>query len=105
MKQRVLRLYDEAVPTSEIARRLCVSRSWCRRVKQRRDEPPRKPTGRPPKLSLKHRKCLAQWVAEKPDATLGELHLRLQKDLGITVSIGCLWNTLHAMNFTFKKSR
>ncbi len=42
---------------------------------------------------------------ERPDATLEELRGRVLLELGVSVSVGCLWNTLRAMRLTFKKSR
>jgi len=36
LKDRVLRFYDQGKQTKEIAERLDVSPSWCRRVKQDR---------------------------------------------------------------------
>ena len=61
--------------------------------------------GRTPRLSSANRSSLAQWIAEKPDATLEELQQRLSKEQNVNVSMGCLWNTLRAMKFSFKKSR
>jgi transposase len=104
LKQRVLKLYDENEQTADIARRFCVSRSWCRRVRQRRHEPPRKIKGRPPKLDATARQYLAEWVAERPDATLEELRTRCLTELGVAISIGALWNTLRRMKLTLKKS-
>ena len=105
MKQRVLGLYDQGCKTKEIAERLCVSKSWCRRVKQFRHHPPRKVGGRAYKLKEEERAILAQWLKEKPDATLAELQARIKRELGIVISGGALWNTLRRMKFSFKKSR
>lgn len=105
LRQRVLALYDEGFKTKPIAQRLRVSPAWCRRVKQRRHEPPRKPTGRKPKLGESARKTLAGWIEQQPDATLAELQARIKSELEITISTGALWNTLRKMKFTFKKSR
>jgi len=74
-------------------------------VKQRRDEPPRKVGGSTPKLDEAARRQLSAWVDQRPDATLEELRTRVRDELGVTVSVGCLWNTLRAMRLTFKKSR
>ncbi len=105
MKQRVLDAYDRGEKTRAIARRLEVSESWCRRVKQRRHEPPRKIGGSLPKLDAAQRQRLGAFVEEKPDATLDELRLRVLKELGVAISVGALWNTLQRMKFTLKKSR
>ncbi len=105
MRQRVLALYDEELKTKPIAQRLKVSPAYCRRVKQRRHEPPRKPTGRKPKLNEAARVTLARWIQQQPDATLAELQQRIERELHIAISSGALWNTLRKMKFTFKKSR
>jgi transposase len=105
LRQRVLALYDEGSKTKQIALRLKVSPAWCRRVKQRRHEPPRKYAGRKPKLDAAARVMLAAWIEQRPDATLAELQNRIKAELGIAISSGALWNTLKAMTFTFKKSR
>lgn len=104
LRERVLALYDEGMKTKQVAERLRVSPAWTRRVKQRRDEPPRKIGGSAPKLDASSRATLAAWVDDKPDATLEELRRRIDAELKIQVSIGCLWNTLRAMKLTFKKS-
>jgi transposase len=105
MRRRVLAFYDEGLPTLVIARRLCVSPAWCRRVKQRRDEPPRTIGGRPFKLDAAARETLARWLAEQPDLTLEELRTRLADQRGVAVSTGALWNTLRRMKLSLKKSR
>ena len=105
MKQRVLDFYDLGLPTAQIAQRLNVSRSWCRRVKQFRGQQRARPGGSRPKLDENARARLAEWVREQPDATLAELRGRILSELGISISIGALWNCLRAMQFSFKKSR
>ncbi len=105
LRQRVLALYDEGSKTKQIAERLKVSPAYCRRVKQRRHEPPRQNRGRKPKLDAAARLTLSAWVEQQPDATLAELQERIGRELGIAICSGALWNTLRAMKFTFKKSR
>ena len=105
MKDRVLLLYDEGEKTRAIARRLRVSESWCRRVKQQRHEPPKKIGGGHFKLDEAGRTTLRHWVEEKPDATLGELREHCFAELQVRISIGALWNTLRRMKLSLKKSR
>src|SRR5687768_5058194 len=105
LRQRVLDLYDEGAKTKQIAEQLRVSRPWARRVKQRRDDPPRRVGGSRPKLDAAARRTLSGWVDERPDATLEELRTRIHAQFKLDVSVGCLWNTLRAMKLTFKKSR
>jgi len=105
LKDRVLRLYDEGFQTKQIAQRLEVSPAWCRRVKQRRDDPPLKIGGGHFKLDEAARGTLAGWVREQPDSTLEELQRRCSAELKIHVSIGALWGTLRRMQLSLKKSR
>src|SRR5271155_1139627 len=81
LKDRVLRFYDEGEQTKDIAKRLKVSASWCRRVRQRRHDPPRKIGGGHFKLDDAGRHALADWVKERPDATLEELRRRCLDEL------------------------
>lgn len=103
-RKRVLALYDQGLRTKAVAERLGVSKAYCRRVKQRRNEPPRQIGGRAPKLDPAARATLALWIEQRPDATLEELQARIKSELGIAISIGALWGTLRQMKFTFKKS-
>jgi transposase len=105
LRERVLALYDEGVKTRRVAKQLRVSPAWARRVKQRRGQPPGKVGGSTPKLDGAARAKLLSWVDERPDATLEELRRRVLGELGVRVSVGCLWNTLRRMRLTFKKSR
>ena len=105
IRERVLAAYDEGKKTKTIAKELRVSPAYARRVKQHRNEPPKTIGGSKPKLDEGARGKLSAWIAQKPDSTLEELRQRVKKELGIAVSIGCLWNTLAKLKFTFKKSR
>jgi transposase len=104
-RKRVLALYDRGLPTKEVAERLGVSRSYCRRVKQHRHRPPAKLGGRQPKLKPSAREHLRTWIAQQPDATLEELRARIASELQIQISLGALWSTLRQMQLSFKKSR
>ncbi len=107
MRSRVLALYDDGEETAAIARRLIVSPAWVRRVKQHRDADPalRRPVGgSKPKLDAAARARLGAWVGQRPDATLEELRTQVREELKVSVSIGCVFNTLRVMKLTFKKS-
>ena len=104
-KQRLLDAYDAGEKTRAIARRFQVSESWCRRVKQRRHAPPRKPGGGHFKLDPDQCRKLASFVDEKPDATLQELQARVKGELRVSISIGALWNSLRRLKLSLKKSR
>jgi transposase len=101
----VLALYDQGLKTKEVAEQLMISKAWARRVKQRRLEPPRKVGGGHFKLDGQACRTIEGWVEQTPDATLEELRKRIADELQITVSVGALWNTLHRMKLSLKKSR
>lgn len=105
LRQRVLDFYDNGQKTAAIAKRLVVSPSWCRRVRQFRNRPPRKNNGRPRKLDQAAREQLAAQVDRQPDATLEELRNWCQATLGVSISAGAIWSTLRDMRLTLKKSR
>ena len=105
LRQRVLQFYDAGETTAAIAGRLAVSRAWCRRVRQRRHEPPRTYTGRPYKLDAVACGRLTAHVDAHPDATLEELRGWCRSQLGVAVSAGALWSTLRRLKLTLKKSR
>jgi transposase len=104
LKDRVLALYDEGLKTKQISVRLKVSPAYARRVKQRKNEPPRKIGGGHFKLDQAACKSLAEFVRERPDATLEELRRRCLAELNIRISIGALWNALRRMKLSLKKS-
>jgi len=109
LRERVLALYDEGLKTKQVAERLKVCRAWARRIKQWRNEgrsiAPKPVGGSKPKLDEAARRELACFVDEQPDATLEELRARIARELGISISIGALWETLRAMKLSLKKSR
>lgn len=110
LRQRVLGACDEGEATASVAKKFSVSKSWVRRLKQRRREDgsiaprPIRRVGNP-KLDEAARARVREWVNQKPDSTLEELRHRIAQDLDIRISIGALWETLRRMKLSFKKSR
>ena len=103
LRDRVLRAYDRGMPTKQIAETFDVSRSWARRVKQRRNETG-ETTHRPmggPGVTIVDREQLALFVRQHPDATLAEL----RELLGVDCALSTLCKALKKMGFTFKKKR
>jgi transposase len=105
VRDLVLDAYEQKLPTAEIARRFQVSRSWCRRVKQRLRERNLRGAidqkhGPGPKLNEADRRRLAGLVKKAPDATLAEL----QEQLSLPVSISTIHRALADMKLTLKKS-
>jgi transposase len=107
LRDRVLAAYDRGMASKQIAELFAVSRSWVRRVKQRRREhgqvAPRPMGGlRVVKIDLQQLKML---VEKTPDATIRELHQQLQKCTGIQCSESAVGMALGRLGFTFKKRR
>ncbi len=103
LRDRVLGAGDRGMATAEIARVFMVSRSWVRRVKQRRREfgesTPRK-MGGPGPIKI-DRVRLEELVGEQPDSTLKELRDRLAVDC----SESAICMALKKMGLSFKKKR
>ena len=103
LRAKVLAACDRGMQTKEVAEAFGVSRSWVRRVKQRRREfgeiAPR-PMGGPGPIKIDRRR-LAELVAEQPDATLIELRDRLA--CGCSESGVCV--ALKKMGLGLKKRR
>lgn len=102
LRDRVLAACDAGQPSKQVAERYDVSRSWVRRLKQRRRETgetaPRPRGGRRPPMFDRPR--LAELVREQPDATLAELRERL----GVVVSLTAICRALRQAGITLKKS-
>jgi transposase len=60
--------------------------------------------GRPGRKLEPYFDALRARVAEVPDLTLEELRAWLGATLGVSVSIGCLWDTLNFLDLRLKKS-
>jgi len=96
MRDRVLLAYDRGMTTQQIAEAFSVSKSWCRRVNQRRREhgettPRQQGWATPPKVDGE---LLAALVAEQPDATIRELRERVVAATGVMCSDTAVDNAL-----------
>jgi len=103
LRDRILAAYDRGMTTKPIAIMFAVSPAWARRVKQRRRESGQtrpKPMGgaRVIKVDLVRLRAL---VAQQPDATLHELHQRLN----CPCSESAVDMALRRLGLTFKKRR
>jgi len=103
LRDRVLAAYDRGMRTKQIADLFQVSRSWARRVKQRRRETgetaPR-PRGGATVIKIDLGR-LAELVRKRPDATTKELHARL----GVDCSESAVGMALRRLGLSFKKRR
>ena len=106
VRDLVLDAYAEGSKTSDIAERFKVSPSWARRVKQRLHERKlrnaiQQKHGPDPILTEADRSKLAALVTATPDATVAQLHERLN----MPVSVSTICRALNDMKLTLKKSR
>jgi len=103
LRDRVLRAYDRGMKTKQIAETFHVSRSWARRVKQRRRETGETTHRRmgSPGVTIVDREQLASLVGAHPDATLAELRTML----GVQCALSTLCEALKQMGLSFKKKR
>lgn len=109
LRDRVLAAVDRGSPVRAVAVLMQVSISYIYKARERRDA-----TGetaaragrgvRAHKLAA-HEAALRAEVRARPDATLAELRVWLFATHGVSVSMGCLWNTLDRLGLTLKKSR
>lgn len=102
LRTRVFAARDAGNPTAVVADRFAVSRSWVRRLAQRRREnqevEPRTRTPRTSRLREHHPRIRALLTAA-PDRTLAEL----RAELGVTVALSALWVAVRHLGYTFKK--
>lgn len=109
LRDRVLAAVDRGSPVRAVAVLMQVSISYIYKARERRDA-----TGeigaragrgiRAHKLAA-HEDVLRAELRARPDATLAELRAWLFATRGVSVSMGCLWNTLDRLGLTLKKSR
>ncbi len=103
LRDRVLAAYDRGMKTIRIADVFQVSPAWARRVKQRRRETgetaPR-PRGGATVIKIDLAR-LAELVRHRPDATIKELHARLNVDCVESA----VFMALKRLGLSFKKRR
>jgi transposase len=103
LRERVLADCDARLGTIEVAAKYRVSKSWIRRLKQRRRAagsilPKKQRYGRLPKWP-EHAEMLVEIVRQTPDITLEELKAKLP----VGLSISTLWRALKALGLSLKK--
>jgi transposase len=107
LRERAVALLDEGASSPEVAEILCVSDSWVRKMRLRRDRlghlMPGTPPGRERKLTMDDEVKLWLLVDDQPDATLEELAELVAKRLKVRVSISTLSRRLIELGLTRKK--
>jgi transposase len=106
LRDRVLAADD--LSAREAAERFGVSPSYVIKARQRRDRhgeltPGPQRSWTPRKLAA-HHAAISAHVRQHPDATLAELCAWVLAELGVSASIGTMWNTLRRIGLTLKKS-
>ena len=103
LRERVLADCDAGLPTGQVAAKHRVSRSWVRRLKQRRRQTgavaPRSARRGPRPSWDGYADRLRDAVRQAPDATLEELRDRL----GLAVALSTLWRACKALGLSVKK--
>jgi transposase len=93
-----------------LAARFSVSVGWAKKVSRallhsgEMERPPGAKRGPASKLTAEVREQLRSWIATQADLTLAELRVRLERELGLSVSVGRLWTVLREINLRLKKS-
>jgi transposase len=103
LRDRVLAAGDQGMKTKEVADVFQVSRSWVRRIKQRRrqtGETTPRPMGGVTVVKIDGVR-LAELVKQHPDATLREL----RELLGVVCAETSICMALKRLGLSFKKSR
>lgn len=100
----------ESLSYEELSRRYGTSRATVNRLLRRhresgRVEPSPHGGGQPKLMSEKDRRCLAELLRGRPDATRDELRVALRKQVGVEVSVATVGRELHALGMTRKKRR
>lgn len=103
LRKRVLADVDAGLPTQPVAEKYRVSKSWVRRLKQRRRQTgeilPRSCRNHRQSVLAPHLARLQKYVGEQPDATLDEL----RRALRLKVSKPTLCRVLQHLRLTLKK--
>ena len=101
LRERIFKDCDEGMATKDVAIKYRVSRSWVRRLKQRRREngerSPRASGGA--RIIKVDRTRLKDLIDQQPDATLAELRDRL----GVNCALSTLSVALKQLRYSFKK--
>jgi transposase len=108
LRERVMSAVDEGTSVGAAAPLFRVSISYIYKALGRRratgETTARRSGGAPKPKLAEHGEALRQRIAEHSDATLAELQSWLSAERQVTVSVGCLWNTLNRLGLPLKKS-
>ncbi|CAA7627795.1 transposase [Magnetospirillum sp. SS-4] len=107
LRDRVLAAVDSGKSAYEVAPLFQVSVSYIYKAQGRRratgETTARPRPGRPGQKLAAHLEALQAQIKAEPDATLAELRAWVLAELGVSISIGGLWNTLERLELSLKK--
>ena len=102
------RVLDTRGPIRALGERFGVSPSYVSKAQSRLRRSGERSAGpfvgRPGRKLAPYFAALRARVRELPDQTLADLRGWMARELGVSVSIGCLWDTLRFLDLRLKKS-
>jgi transposase len=108
LRRKLLEAYDQGKGSlAELAEQFCVSLAWAWKISSARKRTGQVecPTYRHGPKSRIDEQVLSALLRARPDMTLPELQMELEKKSGLHVSTQHLWRVLKRMGFRLKKSR
>ena len=110
LRRKVLEAHVRGEGTLEdLAERFSVSFAWTAKISAsftrtgKMERPPGRKPGRTSKITPEIEKFLKKAVSDQPDATLGELQLRLLQEQELGASIGLIWSVVERLGLRLKK--
>ena len=110
LRRRVLDMCDSGRTTRDVALAFDVSKSWVRKLKQRRREDntigPRPSGGRRHgHFEPEHLQQLQHWLRQRPDATLESLLERVKHNMALSCSLMAVCRAVKKLGWSLKKRR
>jgi transposase len=111
LRRKFLMAYDQGESSlEELATRFMVSLGWAKKISAQRKrtgqaERVRHRPGRKPRAGVEAQRQVVAWIAEKPDLTLSEIQVKLQRESGVSLSLTQVWHLVRKLGLRLKKSR
>lgn len=108
LRDRIIRALERGDSHSLIAARFEVSRMYVYNVDSERKKGVRtsRPMGGHRRSEiLPQEQIIRQWISDKPDMTLAEIHARLVAEYQITIGPNAVWHQLNKWGLTLKKTQ
>ena len=108
LRERVLEKREAGWGVQECVQCFHVSRStvqrWWRRWQENGERKARRIGGARLSRLKPHEKAVREWIAQKPDLTLGETCARLRREKGVSLRKSALAHQFDRMGLSFKKN-